>query len=58
MKNQLKIGVILSYVQMGLNKADYLFNAPVMIPLLGKTEYGLYNLVGRVTCSLRLFSLG
>ena len=57
-KEELKIGVILSYVSMALNMVIQLFYTPVMISLLGQSEYGLYNLVGSVISYLSLFSFG
>ena len=57
-KSQIKIGVVLSYVQIGLNMIIQLAYTPIMIRLLGKSEYGLYNLVGSVVSYLSLFSLG
>lgn len=56
--NQLKIGVILSYLITGLNMLVQLVYTPVMIQLLGQSEYGLYTLVGSVVSYLSLFSLG
>ena len=56
--NQLKIGVILSYVSMALNMIIQLTYTPIMIHLLGQSEYGLYTLVGSVVSYLSLFSLG
>ncbi|QWT54145.1 lipopolysaccharide biosynthesis protein [Eubacterium sp. MSJ-33] len=56
--NQLKIGVFLSYLQIGLNMIVQLAYTPIMIRLLGKSEYGLYNLVGSVVSYLSLFSMG
>lgn len=58
MKNQLKIGVLLSYVSTGLNMVVQLVYTPIMIQLLGQSEYGLYTLVGSVVSYLNLFSLG
>lgn len=58
MKNQLKSGVILSYLSMGITIAIQLVYMPVMIRLLGKSEYGLYSLVSSVVSYLSLFSLG
>lgn len=55
---QLKIGVILSYVTMAINMIVQLIYTPVMIRLLGQSEYGLYTLVGSVVSYLSLFSLG
>lgn len=56
--NQLKIGVILSYVSTGINMLIQLIYTPIMIQLLGQSEYGLYTLVGSVVSYLSLFSLG
>ena len=58
MKNQLKLGVILSYITTVLNMAIQLLYTPIMIRLLGQSEYGLYTLVGSVVSYLSLFSLG
>ena len=56
--NQLKAGVLLSYFTTGLNAIIHLIYTPVMIRLLGQSEYGLYTLVSSVTGYLALFSLG
>ena len=56
--NQLKIGVVLSYATTALNMAIQLLYTPIMIKLLGQSEYGLYTLVGSVVSYLSLFSLG
>ncbi len=56
--NQLKIGIILSYVSTALNMLVQLLYTPIMIRLLGQSEYGLYTLVGSVVSYLSLFSLG
>ena len=56
--DQLKLGAILSYVSTGLNMAVQLLYTPLMIRLLGQSEYGLYTLVGSVVSYLSLFSLG
>ena len=56
--NQLKLGVLLSYASMALNMVVQLVYTPVMIRLLGQSEYGLYTLVGSVVSYLSLFSLG
>lgn len=57
-KNQLKIGVVLSYVAIVANMAVQLAYTPVMIRVLGQSEYGLYSLVGSVVSYLSLFSFG
>ena len=56
--NQLKIGVVLSYAATGINMVIQLLYTPIMIKLLGQSEYGLYTLVGSVVSYLSLFSLG
>ena len=58
MKNQLKAGVILSYISTTISIIIQLGYMPVMIRLLGKSEYGLYSLVSSVVSYLSLFSLG
>lgn len=57
-RSQLKIGTILSYAQMALNIAIGLLYTPIMISLLGKKEYGLYNTVSSAISMLSLLSLG
>lgn len=58
MKNQLKAGVVLSYLSTAISIIIQLIYMPVMIRLLGKSEYGLYSLVSSVVSYLSLFSLG
>ena len=58
MKNQLKIGSLLSYIQMGLSIVIQLIYTPVMIRLLGQSEYGLYNTVASTISMLSVLSLG
>lgn len=57
-KSQLKIGVILSYLNEGLGNIIPLFYTPVMLSLLGDSEYGLYKIAGSITSYLSLVSLG
>lgn len=56
--NQLKVGAILSYVSMGLGYIISILYTPIMLHLLGQSEYGLYNLVGSVVSYLGLLSFG
>ena len=56
--SQLKIGVTLSYLSTGINMLIQLLYTPLMIRLLGQSEYGLYTLVGSFVSYLSLFSLG
>jgi len=58
MTNQLKAGSILSYLQMGINIIIGLLYTPVMIRLLGNSEYGLYNTVSSTISMLSILSLG
>lgn len=58
MKNQLKAGVILSYLSTGITIMIQLIYMPIMIRLLGQSEYGLYSVVSGVVCYLSIFSLG
>lgn len=56
--NQLKTGSILSYLQMALSVIIQLVYTPVMIRLLGKHEYGLYQTVASTISMLSILSLG
>lgn len=57
-KSQLKIGVILNYVNMILGNLIPIFYTPIMLALLGQEEYGLYKLSSSVTSYLSLISFG
>lgn len=56
--NQRKIGVILSYGGQFVKILVGLIYTPIMLRLLGQSEYGLYQLVFSVVSYLSLFSLG
>ncbi|WP_444659807.1 lipopolysaccharide biosynthesis protein [Caproiciproducens sp. R2] len=56
--NQLKAGVVLSYVTMAVQSIIAIAYTPVMLRLLGKSEYGVYNLVYSVVSYLGLLSFG
>ena len=56
--NQLKIGAVLSYATQGIHILTGLIYTPVMLRLLGQSEYGLYQLVNSVVSYLSLLSLG
>lgn len=56
--DQLKIGVILSYLQMALSIIIGLLYTPIMLDLLGQSEYGLYNTVSSTVSLLSILSLG
>lgn len=58
MKNQLKWGSILSYVQMAANVIINLLFTPIMLHILGDSEYGLYNTVASTISMLSILNLG
>lgn len=58
MINQRKLGVILSYLSQAVHMAINLLYTPIMLRLLGQSEYGLYQLVYSVVSYLSLLSLG
>lgn len=57
-KSQLRVGAVMSYVNMALGSLIPMFYTPVMLELLGQSEYGLYKLAGTVTSYLGLISFG
>ncbi len=57
-KNQLKIGVILSYINLFLGSIIPLIYTPIMLRLLGQAEYGLYSIANSVIGYLSLLSFG
>ncbi len=56
--NQLKAGVILSYTTQLIHILTGLIYTPIMLRLLGQSEYGLYQLVQSVVSYLGLLSFG
>ena len=56
--NQLKMGVVLSYITMFIHNIISILYTPIMLRLLGKSEYGLYQLVFSVVSYLGLLSFG
>lgn len=57
-KSQLKWGSVLSYVQMAANIVINLAFTPIMLHLLGDSEYGLYNTVASTISMLSILNLG
>ena len=57
-KSQRKIGIVLSYVNMILQVVISLVYTPVMLDLLGQSEYGLYSLSSSTISYLSLITLG
>lgn len=58
MKNQLRLGAILSYINMAIGSLIPMFYTPIMLDLLGQSEYGLFKLASSVTSYLSLISFG
>lgn len=56
--NQIKTGVILNYVIIGLNILTGLLYTPYMLHCLGQNEYGLYSIVSSVIAYLTLLDFG
>ena len=58
MKNQLRIGVYLSYVNLAISSIIPFLYTPIMLDMLGQAEYGLYSLANSVVGYLSLLSFG
>lgn len=56
--NQLKWGVVLSYMQIALSIVIQLAYTPLLIRYLGQSEYGLYNVVSSTIQILAILNLG
>lgn len=57
-QNQIKAGIVLSYVNMIAGNLIPLFYTPIMLSLLGQSEYGLYKLASSVSSYLSLLAFG
>ncbi|MBR2289903.1 MAG: oligosaccharide flippase family protein [Clostridia bacterium] len=58
MKSQIKTGTILVYINMAANTLITLFYTPLMLKLMGQSEYGLYSLVASVIGYLSVLDMG
>jgi len=58
MSNQLKIGALLSYANLFFTLIIGLIYTPIMIRLLGQSEYGLYSLIGALIGYLSILDMG
>lgn len=56
--NQRKIGSVLSYAQMAISIVIGIIYTPMMIRLLGQSEYGLYNIASSTIAMMSILSLG
>lgn len=55
---QLKIGALLGYFNYGVKMVVQLLYVPIMLRLLGKSEYGVYQLVASLISYLSLLNFG
>ena len=58
MQNQLKMGAVLSYVNIIVTMIVGLAYTPVMLRLLGQAEFGLYSLIGAMMAYLSVLDMG
>ena len=56
--NQIKAGIMLSYATQAVQVLSGLLYTPIMLRLLGQSEYGLYQLVQSVVSYLGLLNFG
>ena len=56
--NELKAGAVLSYLSIFITIVVALLYTPIMLRLLGQSEYGLYSLIGSVVGYLSILDLG
>ena len=57
-KSQIKSGIVLNYTNQILGNLIPFLYTPIMLSLLGQSEYGLYKLAGGITSYLALSALG
>lgn len=56
--NQKKVGIVLTYINLAINFLVGLVYTPFMLNVLGKNEYGIYQLVYSIVANLSLLSFG
>lgn len=56
--NQRKLGVILSYIALAINALIGFAYVPILLNLMGESEYGLYQLIGSLTAYLAIMDFG
>lgn len=56
--NQLRAGTVLSYVNLGIGSIIPMVYTPIMLRILGQSEYGLYSLSSSIVGYLSLLSFG
>ena len=58
MFNQVKIGAILSYVSIFITLVIGFIYTPILLNMLGKSEYGLYSLAATLLAYLNILDMG
>ena len=58
MSNQRKMGAILSYISIIISTLVQVLYTPLLIRMLGKSEYGLYSLIASLIGYLTVLDLG
>lgn len=58
MKNQIRFGAILGYINIAVNILVTIFYTPFMLGLMGQNEYGLYSLVTSIIAYLSVLDMG
>lgn len=56
--NQIRAGAVLSYVSLGIGNLISLIYTPIMLRLLGQSEYGVYNIANSLVGYLGVLDLG
>lgn len=56
--NEIHIGAILSYIDLGIGSIIPLIYTPIMLRILGQNEYGIYSLATSLTSYLSLLNFG
>lgn len=56
--NQLKAGAILSYLSITISMLIALIYTPIMIRILGQSEFGLYSLIGSLAAYFSVMDMG
>ena len=56
--NQLRVGALLSYVNLAIGSIIPMIYTPIMLRILGQAEYGLYSLSNSIVGYLSLLNFG
>ena len=56
--NQLRVGTLLSYVNLAIGSIIPMIYTPIMLRILGQAEYGLYSLSNSIVGYLSLLNFG